>query len=90
MKIGLLQVFKDEEQAYIASYPKLQIYSYGKTIQEAVFRLKEIIKFYIESANEFGMSLEELCGISSEQIQLNRYPSYRETWVELEVQPNFN
>ena len=95
MKIGLLQVFKDEEQSYIASYPQLQIYSYGKTIQEAMLRLKEIIKFYIESAKEFGMSMEEICGVPSEQIQLDRYqasmyPSHRETWIELDVQPNFN
>ncbi|MFH1563862.1 MAG: type II toxin-antitoxin system HicB family antitoxin [Nitrospirota bacterium] len=92
MKIGLLQVFKDKEQSYIASYPELQIYSYGKTIQEAMLRLKEIIKFYVQSAKEFDMSIEEICGISCEKTFLpsDRRLEYRENWIELEVTSNFN
>lgn len=92
MKIGLLQVFKEGEQAYIASYPKLQIYSYGRTIHEAISRLREIIKFYVESANELEISVEELCNVPPEEafLQLDPPGLHGEGWIEIDVKNNLN
>ncbi|MEW6095973.1 MAG: hypothetical protein AB1567_05555 [bacterium] len=92
MEIGLLQVFKEGEQAYLASYPKLQIYSYGKTVQESISRLKEIIKFYIDSANELGISVENLCNVPLEEtfLQLDHQTLPKGSWVEIDVKTNVN
>lgn len=68
MEVSLLQVVKEETQDYIASYPKLQIYSYGKTVHEALSRLKEIIKFYLESAEELNTNIEGLCHVHPEEV----------------------
>lgn len=89
MEVGLLQVIKEGEQAYIASYPKLEIYSYGKTISDAVSRLKEIIKFYIESAKELGISVEKLCNVPSEEVfPASSHSTLDEGWVKIEVAVN--
>jgi predicted RNase H-like HicB family nuclease len=92
VKIGLLQVFKEGELSYIASYPKLQIYSYGKTIHEAILRLKEIIKFYIESAKELDISVEDLCNTPPEDVfsQLDTPGLPKEGWIEIDVKSNLN
>ncbi|MBU2599521.1 hypothetical protein KJ849_02955 [bacterium] len=62
----VIEVFKKEEErdAYIASCPKLDVYGCGKSIEEAIYRLKKILNFYVESADELGISLEELCNAS--------------------------
>lgn len=59
-----LEVFKSKDNTFIATCPKLNIYTYGKTLEKAISRLKEVINFYIESADELGMTLEELCNSS--------------------------
>lgn len=38
---------------FIAKCKELNIYSYGKTSENAVKRLKKVIKFYIQSAGEY-------------------------------------
>jgi len=92
LEIDLLQVVKEGYQGYIASYPKLQIYSYGKTIQEAIWRLKEIIKFYIDSSEELGISLENLCNVPSEEIflPLDSQTLDEENGEEIDIKSNLN
>ncbi|MDI6786110.1 MAG: hypothetical protein QMD92_05305 [bacterium] len=62
----VVEVFKEGNESYIASCPKLDIYGCGKSIEEAVSRLKKIVNFYVESAEELGISLEELCDASKD------------------------
>lgn len=56
-----VEVFRDKNNEYIASCPKLEIYSYGHTLNMAVSRLEKIVYFYMESAIEMGVSIEEIC-----------------------------
>lgn len=56
-----VEVFRDKENRYIASCPKLEVYSYGHTLDNAVSRLEKVVAFYVESAKELGVSLEEIC-----------------------------
>lgn len=62
----VVEVFKEGNDSYVASCPKLDIFGCGKSIEEAVSRLKKIVNFYIESAEELGISLEELCDASKD------------------------
>ena len=56
-----IQLFKKDKDRYIAFFPKLNLYAEGNTLNKAVKRLQEIINFYLSSANELGVSPEELC-----------------------------
>jgi predicted RNase H-like HicB family nuclease len=62
----VVEVFKEGNDSYIATCPKLNIYGCGRSVEEAVARLKKIVNFYIESAEELGISLEELCNASKD------------------------
>lgn len=59
-----VDVFQKDRETFVASCPEFDIYSYGNTIELAVDRLKKVVGFYIESAEEMGVTLEEL-GLSS-------------------------
>ncbi len=61
-----IEIFKEGDASYIVSCPRLEIYSYGNTVNKAVQRMKEIVKFYVESADQLGISLEDACGVSDE------------------------
>jgi predicted RNase H-like HicB family nuclease len=56
-----IEIFKGKDNTYIASCPKLDIYGYGESIDHAIDRLRNIFNFYVESAQELGITLEELC-----------------------------
>lgn len=56
-----VEVFRDKENRYIASCPKLEIYSYGHTMDKAINRLEKVVAFYMDSARELGVTLEEVC-----------------------------
>jgi predicted RNase H-like HicB family nuclease len=69
-----IEIFKEGDGKYIATCPRLEIYSYGDNIETTINRMKEIVKFYIESAEELGISLEEVCGVSDEiYLQIEGY-----------------
>lgn len=55
-----VDVYRKDPETYVASCPELDIYAYGASIAEAVERLKRVVSFYLESAEEQGMTLEEL------------------------------
>lgn len=55
-----VEVFRKDQDTYVASCPELDIYSYGRSLEAAVERLKRVVNFYLESADEMGVSLEEL------------------------------
>ncbi len=55
-----IDVYRKDTETFVASCPELDIFSYGPTLEVAVNRLKKIVHFYMESADEMGMSLEEL------------------------------
>lgn len=67
-----VEVYRDKDNTYVASCPKLDVWSCGETINKAVSRLREIVNFYIEAADELGLSLEELCGANVEIIPTGR------------------
>ena len=61
-----IEIFKEGDTSYIVSCPRLEIYSYGKTVDKAIHRMKEIVKYYVESAEQLNISLENACGVSAE------------------------
>jgi predicted RNase H-like HicB family nuclease len=61
-----VDVFRKDLETYVASCPELDIYAYGDSIENAVERLKRVVSFYMESAEEQGMTLEEL-GLSNSE-----------------------
>ena len=52
------------EHEYIARCPELDINCYGYDRKEAIRRLRSVIKFYISSAKELGLEIDELTAIS--------------------------
>lgn len=60
-----VDVYRKDAETFVAFCAELNIYSYGRTIEVAVDRLKRIVGFYLEAAEEMGMSLEEL-GLSQQ------------------------
>jgi len=56
LSITLLQV--DDE--FIASCPELEINCYGSDKGDAVRRIKNVLQFYIASAQELGFDVESL------------------------------
>lgn len=55
-----VEVYRKDTATFVAFCKELNIYSYGVSIDVAVDRLKRVVGFYLESAEEMGMSLEEL------------------------------
>jgi len=55
-----VEVFRKDINTYVATCPELDVFSYGKTLECAVNRLKQIVQIYLDSADEMGMTLEEL------------------------------
>ncbi|MBN2400893.1 MAG: hypothetical protein JXN64_00695 [Spirochaetes bacterium] len=51
------------EKEYIARCPELDINCYGCDKNEAVRRLRSVIRFYISSAKELGLEINELTAI---------------------------
>lgn len=55
-----VEVYRRDARTFVAACPEMDVFSYGRTIDQAVERLKRIVAFYLESADEMGLSLEEL------------------------------
>ena len=70
-----VQLFKKDKDRYIAFSPKFNLYAEGKTLNKAVKRLQEIIGFYLASANELGVSPEELC-FPHQRIEVSTQPQH--------------
>lgn len=73
-----VEVYRDKDNTYVASCPKLDVYSHGETLNKAVNRLREIVNFYVEAADELGLSLEELCGANVEISPAGRISQQQE------------
>lgn len=58
MKLSIVLV--EAEREFIATCPELNINCYGADKGEAVRRLKNVLQFYIESAKEFGLEVENI------------------------------
>ncbi len=67
MKISVKLI--ENEHEIIANCPELDINCYGTTKGEAIRRIKSVINFYVESARELGLNVENLQEI---QIEGNR------------------
>lgn len=65
-----VEVFRKDLDTFVASCPEFDIYSYGSSVEMAVERLKKVVGFYLESAQEMGVTLEEL-GLSSADEKKN-------------------
>ncbi len=57
------EIIKSEKE-YIARCPELDINCYGYNRNEAIRRLRSVIRFYISSAKELGLEIDELTAIS--------------------------
>lgn len=55
-----VEVYRRDLRTYVAACPEMDVYSYGRTVDQAVERLKKVVSFYLESADEMGLSLGEL------------------------------
>jgi hypothetical protein len=64
MKISVKLIEHNDE--IIANCPELDINCYGSDKSEAVRRIKRVINFYINSAKELGLDVENLGEISIE------------------------
>ena len=58
MKITVNLIKTDDE--YIANCPELDINCYGSNKNEALIRIQNVIYFYIDSAKELGLDVENL------------------------------
>jgi predicted RNase H-like HicB family nuclease len=58
MKVNVKLVATENE--YIASCPELDVNCYGQNKDEAIRRLKNVLQFYIDSAQELGLDVEYL------------------------------
>lgn len=69
MKFGVV-VEKDEDGYYIASVPELQgCHTQGKTIDQAMKRIKEAIQAYLEAKGTKDLGQTELVGIQFVEVQ---------------------
>jgi predicted RNase H-like HicB family nuclease len=64
MKLSIRLV--ELEKEYIANCPELDVNCYGSNREEAIRRLKNVLRFYIDSAHEFGLEVESFESISIE------------------------
>lgn len=48
------------ENEFIANCPELEINCYGKNKIEAVRRIKNVLEFYMHSAKELGLDIENI------------------------------
>lgn len=55
-----VEVYRKDKETFVASCPEMGVYSYGRTVEQAVDRLKQVVQFYLESSEELGLSLEEM------------------------------
>jgi predicted RNase H-like HicB family nuclease len=69
-----IQIFKKEDNTYVATCPKFNIQASGPTVNKAVTRLQQIINFYLTTASEFGVSVEELC-FPHQKIKILPHPT---------------
>ena len=69
MKISV-NLFENKEQ-FVASCPELEINCYGDSKDEATRRIKEVLSFYLKSAEELGLEVEKFENIS---IEGNEFP----------------
>ncbi|HDP79858.1 MAG TPA: hypothetical protein ENN21_03335 [Spirochaetes bacterium] len=60
MKLSIKLVELNSE--YIANCPELDVNCYGVDRDEAIRRLKSVLRFYIESAHELGLEVERFEG----------------------------
>jgi len=62
MKLSIKLIHNHDE--IIANCPELDISCYGSDRNEAIRRIKKVINFYMESARELGLEVENLTEIS--------------------------
>lgn len=61
MKISVNLI--ENENEYIANCPELDVNCYACTKNDAIRRIQSVIDFYIESAKEFGLDVENMSEI---------------------------
>jgi len=54
-----IEVYQDKDNTYVTSCFELDIHSHGETLNKAVNRLREVVNFYVASAEELGLVLED-------------------------------
>jgi predicted RNase H-like HicB family nuclease len=56
----------EAENEFIANCPELDVNCYGADRSEAVRRLRNVLRFYMDSAQEFGLAIEQFDDVSIE------------------------
>ncbi len=64
MKVSINIIEQGNE--FIANCPELDINCYGQNKNEAVRRIQNVIRFYVDSARELGLEIEDLNEIKIE------------------------
>lgn len=82
MKISVKLI--QQENEIIANCPELDINCYGSDKNEAIRRIKSVISFYVESAKQMGLDVENLREINidggtRELIHAEYVPNISET-----------
>jgi predicted RNase H-like HicB family nuclease len=65
----------DNGSEYIANCPELDINCYGSNKNEALRRIKDVISFYINSAEELGISINPLKDVSFDGSNISFFTS---------------
>jgi len=69
MKLSIKLIESGNE--FIARCPELDINCYGTEKKEAIRRIKDVLQFYLDSAKELGMEVENLNEIFIIEDELN-------------------
>ncbi len=61
----------EKENEYIANCPELDINCYGNNRKQAVRRIQQVIEFYVQSAKELGLDVEQFneVAVDGESLQ---------------------
>ena len=70
-----IQVYRSGKN-FVANCPEFDIYSMARTKQQAVARIKKVWSFYVNSAEELGISFLELTGLLNNKV-INEQETYR-------------
>ena len=62
------------ENEYIVRCPELDINCFGPTKKKAINRIRNVLQFYIDSAQELGMEVENFDFISVDGEQFPAFP----------------
>ncbi len=55
-----VEIYRRDKGAFVAFTPDIGVYAYGATVEAAHRRLKHVVQFYLDTSEEFGVTLDQL------------------------------